>query len=518
MENSIKTRRDFIRFLGYSSLTLSQISLLPSCTPKTKKENKFPNTQDDVVLADGLSYYPIISWGDQINKKEVFGFNNDFIALHSLSADKLIMWVNHEYVNPVFASGMERTKANIDIEKSLVGGSLLELRKQDGKWKFVQKSTFNRGVRAHTKIPFANGVKIKGSQIVEGTLGNCAGGKTPWGTFLSGEENYDSFYGERDLQTGEVNTKVSYLKWESIYPQNLPEHYGWVVEIDPFSGKAQKHTNLGRFAHESATTIISKDNKCVVYSGDDKNDQFIYKFISESHKNLKKGTLYVAQLETGKWLPLDLEKSPKLKTYFKSQIDVLTYARKAGEILGATKLHRPEDIEINPITKDVFISLTNQKKKGDFHGSILKISETDANHSSLTFKHETFIAGGENSGFSCPDNMVFDKNGNLWLVNDITGNAIGKAPYTAFGNNGLFIIPAKGPDAGKAIQVGSAPVEAEFTGLCFDPAGETLFVSVQHPGELTKDKNKPTSTWPTGKMPKPTVIAITGPLLEKYTR
>ena len=514
----IENRREFLKFLGYGSLGLSQLGFLTACSSSKKKSALFPSRKDDVVLENGLQYQTLISWNDPISKKEVFGFNNDYINIHALSPTELIMWVNHEYVNPLFVSGMERTKKNVDIEKSLVGGSLISVQKKDGKWKHVPGNKYNRGVRGNKRIPFANGVKVKGSRSAEGTLANCAGGKTPWNTFLTCEENYDGFYGERKNGETEIKYNRSRYDWHLYYPKNVPEHYGWVVEINPLTGEAQKHTNLGRFAHESATCVTSKNHKVVVYSGDDKNNEHLYKFVSTSGSDFKKGVLYVANIKAGKWLPLDLELSPILKKSFKTQLDVVTYPREAAKILGATELNRPEDIEVHPITGDIYVALTNNKKKGDFHGSILKLTENGGDYESLSFSSETFRFGGEQNGFSCPDNLAFDSKGNLWFVTDMSGDKIGKPPYTPFGNNGLFLVPMKGPDAGTVIQLGSAPMDAEFTGLCFDPEEETLFLSVQHPGELTKDINQPTSTWPTGKMPKPSVIAITGPLLTKYTK
>ncbi|MBT4792195.1 MAG: DUF839 domain-containing protein [Halobacteriovoraceae bacterium] len=519
MKNQTNSRREFIKFLGHGSLALSSLNLLSSCSSNNIKASPFPSFKDDVILADGLSYYPIISWNDPMNSKEVFGFNNDYINIQMINANELIMWVNHEYISPLFVSGLERTKENVDIEKSLVGGSLIKLKKENNKWKFIYNDQHNKGVRGNTMIPFANNVSVRGSKVVEGTLANCAGGKTPWNTFLTCEENYDGFYGERDRKTDQIKSNNFSVGWQTFYPKNLPEHYGWVVEIDPFTGQAKKHTNLGRFAHESATCVTSKDKKVVVYSGDDRNDEHLYKFVSKTDYNLTSGILYVANIKQGKWLPLDLNLSPILKKHFKSQLDVVTYPREAAKILGATPLNRPEDIEVHPITGDVFIALTNNKPKGDFHGSILKISENNNLHSSTEFTSETFISGGKEAGFSCPDNMAFDSKGNFWISTDISGSAVGSDPYKPFGHNGLFVIPAHGKNAGKVIQFASAPVAAEFTGLCFDPTEKTLFVSVQHPGETTKDLNKPTSHWPNGTgIPKPTVIAIEGKFLTQITQ
>jgi len=511
-----KTRRDFLKFLGVSTYTLSSLGALTSCQFSLTKDlsGKFPSLKDDLILIDGLHYYPIISWGEKMNTTEEFGFNNDYITYHQLSDDDLLMWVNHEYANPLFIGGWERTKKNIDLERRTVGGSIIRVKKKDNKWTYIANDKYNKGVRADTPIPFANGVKIKGTNTAIGTCSNCAGGYTPWGTFLTCEENSHQNYGTRQLD-GSVKTEL--VKWDLVYP-HPPEHYGWVVEIEPKTAKAQKHINLGRFGHESATPIISKSNHVVVYSGDDKADEHVYKFVSKTNKDFKAGVLYVANLEQNKWLPIDLELSPVLKKHFKNHVELMINTREAAKMLGATPLNRPEDIEIHPKTKDVYITLTNNKKKGDMHGSILKISENNNDHSSVEFQHETFKFGGDLSKFSCPDNMAFDQNGNLWLATDISGDAIGKSPYKSFGNNGLFVIKTQGKQAGMVIQVASAPVDAEFTGLSFSPDQKTLFMSVQHPGELSKDIANPTSHWPSGNTPKPTVVAIEGKYLEDLTQ
>lgn len=513
MKNS---RRDFLKFLGISGISIGQLSMMGSLNSCSifSEENPFPSYKDDLVLKDGLNYYNLISWGDSINEQETFGFNNDYITFKKITDDELIMWVNHEYTNPIFVSGLERTKENIDKERREVGGSIIKVKKIDKKWTFIPNDKINRGVRGDTNIPFANNVSVLGSKYAIGTCSNCAGGYTPWGTFLTCEENSDLVYGERDPKTKKM--KPSLNQWEKIYPHPI-EHYQWVVEVDPETGDAKKHTNLGRFAHESATPIISKSKHVVVYSGDDKVDEHLYKFISKTDSDFKQGVLYVANLEQGKWLPLDLELSPQLRKHYKTHLDVMIDSRGAAKILGATPLNRPEDIEIHPHTGEVYVALTNNTPKGDYYGQILKISEDKDDHSSLSFKSETFVMGGEMSELACPDNLAFDKAGNLWVSNDISGYSIGTEKYKSFGSNGIFVVPAKGSDAGKVIQVASAPRDAEFTGLCFSPDYKTLFVSVQHPGEQTKDLENPTSSWPTGKLPKPTVVAIEGKLLEKYT-
>jgi secreted PhoX family phosphatase len=182
-------------------------------------------------------------------------------------------------------------------------------------------------------------------------------------------------------------------------------------------------------------------------------------------------------------------------------------------VIGGTPLDRPEDIEQDPITKDIFVALTNNIPKGRPHGSLLRISESGANPLSMEFDYKTWMAGGPESGISSPDNLAFDKNGNLWVTTDRSLNPALKETYQGFGNNALFFIPMRGPNAGTPIQVASAPVGAEFTGPCFLPGCEALILSVQHPGEGTKDLDNLTSDWPdrNKKPPRSSVIIVRGP-------
>ncbi|RZA09503.1 MAG: DUF839 domain-containing protein, partial [Proteobacteria bacterium] len=308
--------------------------------------------------------------------------------------------------------------------------------------------------------------------------------------------------------------------WESFNWHNhfdFPsEHYGWVVEIDPRSGHAKKHVALGRYAHESATVARADNGRVVVYSGDDSKNEHFYKFISDSANSIERGTLYVANIEKGTWLPLKRSAHPKLRKKFRSQTELLIRTREAARIVGATPLDRPEDVEIEPRTKAVFVSLTNNVEKENYFGSIMKLEETGGDHGALTFRASTFLLGGPGSGISCPDNLAFDPKGNLWITNDVSGAAMHRAPYTEFMNNGLFVIPMSGEGAGVPVMVATAPRDAEFTGPEFSPDGQTLFLSVQHPGEQSLTLENPTSHWPDGgnSIPRPAVVAISGALLD----
>lgn len=516
---------------GFTTITKERLEKLK----RLVLEGLLPSEKDDLLVANGLDYHTIIKWGDKISDTDTFGFNNDFtcfIPFDDTNPKDGLLWVNHEYVNPLFVSDFNpnkhavpskhRTIEQIDKEMYNVGGSIVRIREENGIWKIVKNDPYNRRITAKTPMKLNWDTPIKGKTMVIGTHSNCSGGITPWKTFLTCEENYDNFFGETEYDQNNIAShRPSTEGWENFY-KYPPEHYGWVVEVNPTDGTAQKHIALGRFAHECCTVYELADRRVVAYSGDDKNNEHLYKFISSKPSSLKEGTLYVADTIQGKWMALDWENQPILQSKFKDQTEVLIRAREASKLLGATALNRPEDIEIDPITGNIFVSLTNNKSKNDFHGSILKIEETNGAFDALTFKASTYIAGGEKNGFSCPDNLAFDLSGNLWITSDISGSDMNREgnPYLPFKNNSLFVIPRYGEDSGKVIRVASAPKDAELTGPWFSPDGKTLFLSVQHPGEQTQDKNNPTSTWPFDNegIPKPAVVAITGDLIEKMNK
>jgi hypothetical protein len=501
---------------------------LNGCASK-EKEPLFhgisPSFKDEVQLADGLNYNILAKWGDRINKKgEVFGSHNDFNCFLPFKdkKDEALLWVNHESVTPQFlhnknSGDLKRNVNEIIKEQEMVGGSIIHIKKRDGKWSLVKNSKFNRRIHGRTRIPFSNNFKIQGSNVAVGTLANCSGGITPWKTFLTSEENYDGFYGDIDFSKGKRKfIDIKKHRWHTKFPLP-PEHYGWVVEIDPWTGVAEKQILLGRAPHEGATSILTKDDKAVVYMGEDRPGGFIYKFVSTG-KHFKEGTLYAADTKKGQWLPLDIKKNPKLKKHFDTQLEVLTYSHKAAATVGATPQDRPEDIEIDPKTGDIFVALTKNPKTNNLYGGVLKIQE-NSDFDSLTFKSDIWLSGGFINGFACPDNFCFDRKGNIWMTVDMPDKNIGQPAYKAFGNNGLFYIPMSGKGAGIPIQVASAPVDAEFTGPWFSNDGKTLFLSVQHPGisAAKKDIFQPTSHWPDGKgkTPRSAVIAIQGNLIEK---
>jgi len=348
-----------------------------------------------------------------------------------------------------------------------------------------------------------------------GTLANCSGGRTPWNTVLSCEEHF-GIYNEPD-EDG--------MRWSDVSGQEIDEHeFGWVVEVDPF-GELQpmKHTALGRFDHESAALRIGPTGRLVYYMGDDEEDQHFYKYVSSGSYNsktprkdqrrlLSEGTLYAADFKRGKWLPIDMRRSDDKLQDYQNQASVLIHTKDAADALGATPLDRPEVCQVHPLDGTVYLSLTYNTAHGNLFGQVIRLIEDKDDPEGVSFQYEVFLAGGPQSGLACPDNLIFDKKGNLWVVCDIESPALNKGAYKSFGNNGIYVVPTSGPSAGDAFQFASGPVECELTGPSFNEDEGTLFLSVQHPGEETQTLDALTSHWPDGgnAIPKPAVVAITG--------
>jgi len=353
-----------------------------------------------------------------------------------------------------------------------------------------------------------------------GSLANCSGGRTPWNTVLSCEENFQEY----NLSAG--TSTASGYRWGDVPEQRIDERqYGWVVEVDPFGELPPvKHSALGRFAHENTAWVVGGSGRLVVYMGDDAADQYLYKFVSAGlyragapraagSRLLTEGTLYAADFAAGRWLPLDLARSPALRAAgFASQGEVMLRCREAAAALKATPMDRPEDCEVHPADGTLYVALTNNTKHGNLWGQIIRLLEDGDDPESESFHFEIFLTGGPQSGLACPDNLMFDRKGNLWVGCDISSRALNRGAYRSFGNNGVFVVPTAGPAAGDAFQFASGPVECELTGPWFTDDEKTLFLAVQHPGEESESLARLTSHWPDGgdAVPRPAVVAITG--------
>ncbi|MFC0214740.1 PhoX family phosphatase [Paenibacillus chartarius] len=553
MENKNIDRRTFLSYLGTGAAALAAASAgLGTLEGKasarsntadhlfgyeTNKVSGYfepiqPSKEDELILPKGFKYDVIAAFDDTINAAgDKFGQGSDYNAYFPIngSNEHGLLVNNHEYTNQFLHGEIKdgkMTEEQIKNELYYQGMSVIEVKKEDGTWKMDTSSRYARRINGFTKFeltgPAAGIPALNNATTVTGTFANCSGGVTLWNTVMSCEENF--------------STTATYA--------NLPQtHYGWVVEIDPFDGNfLRKHTALGRFNHENTAMGIANDGRVVVYMGDDKKDACVYKFVSKNkfvpengRRNsdlLSEGTLYVANLKSGKWVPVTYEAIAKLLSNekykapagvsgtrddllkkFTSQGDVVTYCHEAALMVGGTPTDRPEDVEISPFDNTIFISHTNNDNHGNIHGHITRIFEKDNDLAATEFDFEIFAAGGRQSGFSSPDNLAFDSNGNLWVVTDMSSSVHNTGVYKTFMNNSLHVIPTSGKDKGVAMQFASGPVECELTGPFFTPDERTLFLSIQHPGEETKDISKPTSMWPHrkgDKIPREAVVAISG--------
>jgi secreted PhoX family phosphatase len=329
---------------------------------------------------------------------------------------------------------------------------------------------------------------------------------------------------------------------------NEPNRFGWVVEIDPYDAQSTpvKHTALGRMAHEGATVIVAKDGRPVVYMGDDARFEYLYKFVAAGRVDpqnrranlglLDSGTLSVARFRddgTGEWLPLVHGQGALTETNgFRSPAEVVIGARRAADLVGATKMDRPEDVEPNWKTGKVYAVMTgNENRKpeqvdkanpraGVKFGHIIELVEDGGDHTAARFRWEMFILAGDPKNtshqasyqgrtdvdpFGMPDNLAFDDAGRMWVATDGNDDTLGP-------NDGVWVVETEGPERGRARQFLSGPMGAEICGPAFTPDNRTLFVAIQHPG-LTDGATdaQPGSRFPDYRPdmpPRPSLIAV----------
>jgi secreted PhoX family phosphatase len=556
-------------------------------------------------VAEGYDAQVLLRWGDPIfpdapefdpmnqtaeKQARQFGYNSDFIGFIPLdgSSDHGLLVANHEYTNEELmfpgvgvqdtkdANFSKMTKELVDIEIAAHGGAVVEIRRVDGKWQVVKDSKYNRRITADTSMeitgPAAGDDRMKtaadpSGRQVRGMVNNCAGGVTPWGTWLSCEENFNGyFWGMLAEDHPEARNYKRYgigtpaYAWGRFYDRfdlakepNEANRFGWVVEIDPFDPNfvPKKRTALGRTKHEGAAGITNSDGRYVVYLGDDERFDYVYKFVTAGKVDpqnraanfglLDEGTLYVAKYNadgTGTWLPMVHGQGPLTEANgFRSQADVLIETRRAADLLGATKMDRPEDIDANPQTNRVYVMLTNNTRRkeeqvdaanpraNNAFGHIVEMMPDGGDHAATTFKWEVLVKCGDPSvasvgatfssettkdgWFGMPDNCAIDSQGRLWIATD--GNnakATGRA-------DGLWALETEGELRGTSRHFFRVPVGGELCGPCFTPNDEALFVAIQHPGEVdegTSTFDNPITRWPDFKdgMPtRPSVLVIT---------
>ncbi len=537
-------------------------------------------------LVGGADFDPAAITADRQSKQ--FGYNCDFVGYMPLpfgsgSSEHGLLCVNNEYPDPhIMWPGMTEddaaTKASEDQVRAMLaawGHSIVEIKKENGAWSYVQDSQYNRRINGYTEIrisgPAAGHALLKTSADPSGTkvMGtgyNCAGGTTPWGTVLTCEEGLSDTFGGDPAKAANAALLERYGYDGSDYygfarvearlqldkEPNEPNRFDWVVEIDPYEPGAApvKRTALGRLGHEGATPIVNKDGRVVVYMGDDDYFEYIYRFVTKGTFNpndraankdlLDEGELSVAKLAddgTLTWLPLvHGQNGLTAENGFADQGELLIKARLAADLLGATPMDRPEDIEANPINGRVYAVMTkNKKRKADqidaanpraenLYGHILELtppgSGKDVDHAAASFKWDVFLLAGDpakpeqgakynphitaDGWFAAPDNIAFDPSGRLWIATD------GATDFDIA--DGLYATDTDGDGRALTRFFFSCPTGAEMCGPCFTPDGKTLFVSVQHPAEDSETLDKATTRWPDfadNLPPRPSVVAIT---------
>jgi secreted PhoX family phosphatase len=619
------SRRGFLKgSLAVSAIaaTVSPVALMMA--DEARAESKSAFTFDEVEagidethhVAAGYDADILLRWGDAIfadspefdplnqtpeSQARQFGYNNDYVGYIPLegSSGHGLLVVNHEYTNehlmfPGIVKVVKDEKGEakieiapadqkrVDVEMAAHGGTIVEIKKTDGKWQVVRDGKLNRRITANTEMqlsgPVAGHDRVKtkadpSGMKVFGTINNCAGGVTPWGTYVMAEENVHGYFlGELSADSKEAaNYKrmgipegaYDWGRFHDRFDLSKEPHeanrFGWIVEVDVNDPNSvpKKRTAMGRFKHEGADSIVAKDGRVVFYLGDDERFDYVYKFVTAGKFNpddraanmdlLDDGTLYVAKFDadgTINWLPVVFGQGPLTEANgFHSQADVLIETRRAGDLLGATKMDRPEDIAPNGVNGKVYVMLTNNTKRKDDQvdaanpraknafGHIIEIGEEDGNFAATGGKWEVLLKCGDpsvadvgssfstdttrNGWFGMPDNCAVDAEGRLWVSTD------GNSPEATGRTDGLWAVDTDGPARGTSKLFFRVPIGAEMCGPLMLPDMATFMVAVQHPGDGGEDW-KPfgrpsyyedlSTRWPDFKddMPvRPSVLAIT---------
>lgn len=555
------------------------------------------STADTFIVPEGYSAQPLISWGDPILRgapafdqsgtqnaaaqAAQFGDNTDGMSLFPLSEDRALLAVNNEYTNYqlLFAHKGDTMTAD-DVRKSQAahGVSVFEVKQNaDGTWDYLNDSAYNRRITAYTEMELTGPaaghdlVKTKadptGTKVL-GTFNNCANGQTPWGTYLTCEENFNGYFSSSDADiklTAQqkrygIKAKDRGYQWAKFDERfdlakesQEANRHGWVVEIDPFdpTSTPKKRSTLGRFKHENAALTINKNGQVVVYLGDDERGEHLYKFVSKERYNandmkanrdlLEEGTLYVARFNAaegelegkGDWVELTHGKNGLTKENgFEDQAAVMIFAREAATQVGATTMDRPEWVAVHPNNKTVFCTLTNNKHRGkkdgqpvggpnprinNKYGQIVRWWPANEDHAAAEFDWDLMVIAGN------PD----VHSGNLYAgsSNISNENMFNSPDGLGFDDAGRLWILTDGkysnkddfagmgnnqmlcadPESGEIRRFATGPIACEITGLTFSPDQRTMFVGVQHPGE----KGKP-SHFPAGgdSKPRSTIMVV----------
>ncbi|MDX1352633.1 MAG: PhoX family phosphatase [Thiomicrorhabdus sp.] len=592
------SRRDFFKgsallfgssLFVKSSLVQAMSSSVESSFNMFSFENVKANSEDSVTLPKDYQWQPLVSWGDLLWSKTsdnlqefddknllssktqefAFGDNNDGMKHFNINGHELLA-INNEYINfKSFyrnrTSGLPESEEDTLKAKLAVGVSIVEIKKNKNGWQVVQDSKYNRRIHALTPMQITG--PAKGHELMKtsadpegelslGTWNNCGSGKTPWGTYLTCEENFNGFYlsSNPDINVSDELKRYGVTHQDRGYAwgkyderfdlaitPNEPNRSGYVVEIDPANPDSipKKRTALGRFKHENAEMVIADSGHVVVYLGDDERGEYLYRYVSKNtyHKGadiddlMENGTLYVAKFYedgSGKWLALTSESTGM------PMAEICIHTRQAASKVDATTMDRPEWVAVNPNKVEVFCALTNNKNRGvktnkggdaqpvggvnprqeNHYGQVVRWIPNNSNHTAEGFNWNLFVLAGNpevhkdnlyagsanvHSGnmFNAPDGVHFDSQGKLWIQTD--GKYSNKGDYAGMGNNQMLLA---NPQTGEIKRFMVGPKECEVTGFAYSEDKKTIFVGIQHPGE------KGDSNFPYGGVARSTVVAI----------
>lgn len=493
------------------------------------------NTADEQALQsgthhDGMAFFPLprVAFEGPAARPA-----SDASSRHGLLA------TNHEY--PDYGTLFPDHLADWSIGKvrkaqHALGVSVIEVRRGPAGWSVVSPSRFARRIHGDTPMrisgpaaghPWMRTAADPQGLGVRGTFANCAHGWTPWGTYLSCEENFNFFFRGRETPTPDearygLSAGNDYSLWGRVDPRfdlarhpNEANRFGWVVEIDPYDPQAApvKRTALGRKKQEGAAPAICRSGCVAFYMGDDQAFEYLYKFVTARPWNpsdraanrdlLDEGTLYVARFDadgTGRWLELVHGRGGLTAANgFASQAEVLIRTRQAADLVGATPMDRPEWTAVDPVTGAVYVTLTGNRSRGqpgrpgadaanprapNPHGHLLRWFEDGGDHAATSFRWEVASLGGSDPApardpFTNPDGLMVDPRGVLWILTDMPADVDG-ARRAAYGNNQML---AMDPATGETRRFLTGPRGAEITGVCVTPDSRTMFVNIQHPGE-----------------------------------
>ncbi len=496
-----------------------------------------PNAEDQArqigIGHDGMHFFPIFD-----EKKRRCGWDhypwNDDKSWHSnidhhnwgpknnWGNQRGLLCINHEFGSNGHVLGKNDPESLEDVRTSqhAHGVSVVEIKSRRGHWQQV-KSHFARRIHVNTPVTFSGPVaghdllKTPAGNQPLGTVNNCSNGYTPWGTYLTCEENFNGYFGATNLRGSWLATEqqqrygfadngfgYGWHKFDRRFDLSDPAYkneenrFGWIVEIDPMDATQTpvKRTALGRFKHEGIAMTVGRGGRVVGYMGDDQRFDYIYKFVSEDNwRKMRKagkspldhGTLYVARFNddgSGDWLPLTID-NPVLAEHFTDQAEILTYARLAADKLGATPMDRPEWTTVAP-DGSVYCTLTNNSRRTvanaanpmtpNLDGHIIRWRDNNK-HTGEHFNWEIFLVAkethGTESSYSSPDGLFADPDGRLFIQTD-GGQKDGL-------NNQLLVADTL---TGELSRLLTGVTGDEVTGITMTPDRRTMFINLQHPG------------------------------------